>query len=188
MIFFIKNHQKIKIILNKKQGKKGEKIHISTKLSTFDKPCFMGIWAVFHTKNYKNYLVLSTAKIIISRFKNRKKIREKSLFIIMQNILSNKNGNRAKPLWYKGFMVFEYFEEKCINPSKPRCYGVCLMHKKLFKIFFKKLLTNITLSCIMQSQSQRKSKSKILFDFYTKWKKGRKLPNEPILIIIRHKF
>jgi hypothetical protein len=98
MIFFFKNHQKIKIILKPKAIKKGGKIHISTKLSTFDKPCFMGIWAVFHIKNYKNYLVLSTAKIIISRFKNRKKIREKSLFIIMQNILSNKNGNRAKPL------------------------------------------------------------------------------------------
>jgi hypothetical protein len=148
----------------------------------------MGIWAVFHIENYKNYLLLSTAKIIILSLKNRKKTRGKSLFIIMQNILSNKNGNMAKPLWHKGFMVFEYFEEKCINPSKPRGYGVCLMHKKLFKIFSKKPLTNITLSCIMQSQSQRKSKSKNIFDFHTKWKKGRKLPNEPILIIIHHKF
>jgi hypothetical protein len=98
MIFFFKNHQKIKIILRLKMVKKGEKIHISTKLSTFDKPCFMGIWAVFHIENYKNYLLLSTAKIIILSLKNRKKTRGKSLFIIMQNILSNKNGNMAKPL------------------------------------------------------------------------------------------
>ena len=62
LIFFFKNHQKIKIILSLKTVKKGGKIHNSTKLSTFDKPCFMGFRAVFHNENYNIYLFLSTLK------------------------------------------------------------------------------------------------------------------------------
>ena len=144
MIFFFKNHQKIKIILRLKMVKKGEKIHISTKLSTFDKPCFMGIWAVFHIKNYHNFKVLNKIKKAFLRGKKSIKNLNFKKLIIMQNILSNKSGNAFNPLWHKGFDVFEYFGEKCINPSKPRGYGVWLMHKKLFKIFSKKPLTNIT--------------------------------------------
>ena len=164
MIFFLKNHQKIKIILKLKSIKKGGKIHNSTKLSTFDKPCFMGFRAVFHNKNYKIYLFLSTIKIIILRVKNGQKAKKKSLFIIMQKTLSNKKGKPLKSLCHKAFMDFEYFSKKCINRPKPRGLWAWLMHKNFFEIFSKKHLTNITLGCIMQSQSQRKSKSKNIFD------------------------
>jgi len=107
MIFFLKNHQKIKIILMLKPSRKGEKIHNSTKLSTFDKPYFTGFKAVFHNKNYSIYLLLSTLKIIILRQKKKQKIKKKSIFIIMQKTLSNKKGKPLKTLCHKGFMDFE---------------------------------------------------------------------------------
>ena len=109
LIFFFKNHQKIKIILRVKFIKKGEKIHNSTKLSTFDKPYFMGIWAVFHIKNSIKFQENNKIKIRFLRVKKRQKSKKNSLFIIIQKNLSNKTGNKPKPLCHKGFGVFEYF-------------------------------------------------------------------------------
>ena len=125
----------------------------------------MGFEAVFHNKNYSIFLFLYAQNSGFLRAKKGQKTHYFLIFIIMQKNLSNKKGKVRKAPSLKEFATFEYFDEKCIKPFKPSNIGKIRVHKKFFKIFSKKHLTNISLRGIMHSQSQRKSKSKNFFDF-----------------------